>query len=169
MSDRPVVLTLPELVAHGQHVNPAYEGGASGQATPEDRPEAAVHGTLASFDKDQSASATVHAYGWIKTTYLDAIEYAGQKQALEGGIMVGTFFILPLIATGLGMMGWLALLKNDWFVWALFLCTAPIFLAVAYWALFFPLRHVWRTPGDLPIIFDRANRKVYRMAQQRVG
>jgi hypothetical protein len=26
-----------------------------------------------------------------------------------------------------------------------------------------PLRHVWRTPRDLPIIFDRRHRKVYRL------
>lgn len=166
MSDQSAVRTLSELVAHGQHVHSAYEEGVAGQATPEDRPEAAVHGTLTHFEKDRSASATVQTFGWIKATYPDAIEYAGQKQALEGGIMVGTFFTLPLIATGLGMMGWLALLKYDWFIWALFLGTAPIFLAVAYWALFFPLRHVWRTPRDLPIIFDRAHRKVYRMARQ---
>jgi hypothetical protein len=162
------VLALQELIVHGQHVNPAYEGGAAGHSSAEDRPDAAVHGTLARFGKRQAASATAQAFGWIKATYPDAIEYAGQKQGLEGGIMVGTFFTLPLIATGLGMMGWLALLKNDWFIWALFLGTAPIFLAVAYWSLLFPLRHVWRTPRDLPIVFDRAHRKVYRMAQQRV-
>lgn len=166
MSDRQAVLTLPELVAHGQHVNPAYDGGAAGQATPEDRPEAAVHGTLTRFEKSRSASATVQAFGWIKATYPDAIEYAGQKQALEGGIMVGAFFGVPFALSGVGMAAWFALDAKFWTAYPISLVMLLISLPLAYWTLLFPLRHVWRTPRDLPILFDRAHRKVYRMARQ---
>ena len=39
-------LKLPELLPHGQHVNPAYVGGTAGESSAEERPDAMVHGTL---------------------------------------------------------------------------------------------------------------------------
>lgn len=160
-------LTLPELLDHGQHVNPAYEGGAAGQSSAEDRPDAAVHGTLARFGKRQAASGRAQAFGWIKAIYPDAIEYAGQKQGLEGGIMVTTFFGVPFALAGFSMMLVTLSVSLTWILsfGMLFGCIAMLLLL--YWSVLFPLRHVWRTPRDLPIIFDRAHRKVYRMAQQR--
>ena len=157
--------TLPDLIPHGQHVNPHYEGGAAGDSSAQDRPEAAVHGMLKRFDQTQSASGIAQAFGWIKATYPNAIEYAGQKQVLEGGIMVGAFLFLPggIAGIWMGLYGMTAMG---------FLTGGMVLLAMAtlfsYWMFLFPLRHVWRTPRDLPIIFDRAHRKVYRMAQQRV-
>lgn len=59
-------LTLQALLVHGQHVNPAYEGGTAGQSNKQDRPEAVVHGTLARFGKLQAASQNTQAFGWIK-------------------------------------------------------------------------------------------------------
>ena len=169
MSNMSTARALPELIAHGQHVRPAYEDAAAGQSTPDDRPEAAVHGTLARFEKQQSASATAQAYGWIKALYPDAIEYAGQKQALEGMIMVAAFMFLPGALIGFGMMLFAAqfLWRDSALVSMVILAGCLGMLAFAYWITLFPLRHVWRTPRDLPIIFDRANRKIYRMAQLR--
>jgi hypothetical protein len=162
------VFALQELITHGQHVNPAYEGGAAGQSSPTDRPDAVVHGTLARFGKRQAASANAQAFGWVKATYPDAIEYAGQKQALEGGIMVGAFFGVSFAMAGIGMAIWILLEAKFWTAYPIGLVMLLISTPLAYWSLLFPLRHVWRTPRDLPIVFDRAHRKVYRMAQQRV-
>ena len=157
-----------QLLPHGQHIHPAYAGGAAGQSSAQDRPDAAIHGTLASFGKRQAASGTAQAFGWIKAIYPEAIEYAGQKQALEGGIMVGAFFGVPFAVTAFGMMfALLVLFESELIFISLLLVLGCIaMLAFGYWSLLFPLRHVWRTPRDLPIIFDRVNRKVYRMAQQ---
>lgn len=155
---------LPELIPHGQHVSPHYEGGVARESTAQNQPEASVHGMLNRFDKTQSASSIGQAFGWVKATYPDAIEYAGQKQALEGGIMVATFLFVPggIAGIGMGLYGMTAMG---------FVAGGLVLLVMAtlfsYWLLLFPLRHVWRTPRDLPIIFDRAHRKVYRMAQQR--
>jgi hypothetical protein len=159
-------LTIPELLLHGQHRRPQYENGAAGQSAGEQEADAIVHGTLKRFVKSQSASSTPQAFGWLKATFPDAIEYAGQKQSLEGMIMVGAFIGVPFMSTGLGMMAWSALTIGNWFVGGISLIAMPVLFLVACWMLLFPLRHVWRTPRDLPIIFDRAHRKVYRMAQQ---
>jgi hypothetical protein len=163
-------LVLKELLPHGQHVNPAYVGGTAGESSAEERPDAMVYGTLSRFGKRQAASGTAQAFGWIKATYPDAIEYAGQKQALEGGIMVGAFFGVPFAMAGFGMMSFAAaFLWGDSVLASLVMIIGCLaMLAFGYWSLLFPLRHVWRTPRDLPIVFDRAHRKVYRMAQQRV-
>lgn len=158
--------TLAELIPHGQHVRSAYESGAAGESNAEDRPDAAVHGTLARFGKRQAASANALAFGWIKATYPDAVEYAGQKQELEGGIMVTTFFGVPFALAGFGMMFVTLLISMTWILSLGMIVGCLAMLVFGYWSLLFPLRHVWRTPRDLPIIFDRANRKVYRMAQQ---
>ena len=161
-------LALKELLPHGQHVNPAYEGGAAGESSAEERPDAMVHGTLSRFGKRQAASGKAQAFGWIKATYADAIEYAGQKQALEGGIMVTSFFGVPFSLAGIFGTLWLFSASYSlWFSWLMFVPALAAMLALLVWFLLFPLRHVWRTPRDLPIIFDRAHRKVYRMAQQR--
>jgi hypothetical protein len=162
-------LALKELLPHGQHVNPAYEGGAAGESSAEERPDALVHGTLSRFGKRQAASGTAQAFGWIKATYPDAIEYAGQKQALEGGIMMGAFLFAPGGVAGFGMLTFAAVfLWSDSVLASLVMFLSAIGAALfTYWVILFPLRHVWRTPRDLPIVFDRAHRKVYRMAQQR--
>ncbi len=162
-------VAVSDLLAHGDYVNPAYEGGAAGHSTAEDRPDAAVHGTLARFNKTTSASATAQAFGWIKATYPNAIEYAGQKQALAGGVMVTTFFGIPFAVTGFGLLIFAAVfLWRDSAVASIVIGAISFsMIALAYWSLLFPLRQVWRTPRDLPIVFDRAHRKVYRMAQER--
>ena len=166
-SDSTPIRTLEALVQHGQHVRPAYEEGAAGQSSSEDRPEATVHGTLQRFDKHQRASDHPQALGWIKAIYPNAIEYAGQKAGLEGAIMIGAFFGVPMALTAICGTLWLLFLSSSlWFSWVMFppaLVGMGLFLC---WVSLFPLRHVWRTPRDLPIIFDRAHRRVYRMAQQ---
>jgi hypothetical protein len=158
---------VPELLLHGQYICPQYENGSAGQSTAEPGGEAALHGTLQRFEKLKSSSFTPQAFAWIKATYPGAIEYSGQKQALEGGIMIGTFLFVPVGLAGMfGMVWLLTAAAHLWYSWVMFppaLAATFLFLC---WITLFPLRHVWRTPRDLPIIFDRAHRKVYRMAQQ---
>lgn len=159
-------LALVELIPHGQHVRPAYEGGAAGHSNSKDRSDAAVHGTLARYGKRQAASANAQAFGWIKATYPNAIEYAGQKQALEGGIMISTFMFAPGGGAGVGMMLFALSISMTWILSIGMILGVVGATCFTYWIILFPLRHVWRTPRDLPIIFDRAHRKVYRMVQQ---
>ena len=171
MSTTPI---LPELLPHGTHIRPEYADGAWGQSTDSERSEGGLSGTLRRFRKHQRASDQPQAFGWIKAVYPDAIEYSGMKQATEGMIMVGAFFGLMIGGGGMGC-GIFALLMPFllgnpetpiWFYIA-FIALGLVMLigstALTLWMIFTPLRRVYRTPRDLPIIFDRKARKVYRM------
>ena len=155
--------SLPDLIQHEALARAATTTVAAARSDDERAPEAILHGTLKRFDKTTNASVAAQAFGWIKATYSEAIEYAGQKHDLEGMILVGTFMFLPGGLTGVGM-ALFSIFKLNVPSAGLFILL--IALPFTYWITLFPLRHVWRTPRDLPIIFDRANRRVYRMARQ---
>jgi len=174
MSAPETILALEPLIAHGRYVRSQYADGAWGKSTDTERPEGGLSGTLRRFQKNRRESEQPQAFGWIKATYTDAIEYSGMKQAAEGMIMVGAFFGLMI---GGGLMG-----VGAGFMFMPFLnyqVDAPfwvypfsislgfiLFLGaalLAVWMIFTPLRRVFRAPRDLPIIFDRKARKVYRM------
>lgn len=155
--------SLPDLIQHEALAKAATTTGAAARSDDDRAPDAILHGTLRRFDKTTNASVTAQAFGWIKATYSEAIEYAGQKHDLEGMILVGTFMFFPGGLTGVGM-ALFSIFKLNVPSAGLFILL--IALPFTYWITLFPLRHVWRTPRDLPIIFDRANRRVYRMARQ---
>ncbi len=167
-------MALQELLPHGQYVDPRHAGGVSGASTDDERPAGGLAGTVKRFRKDKSASGDARAYGWIKAIYGNAIEYSGMKQELEGGIMMGAFMGVMIgggMAISFGSFAIFILLEpsQSWSLdlfmvvgSALMVCAS---LALAAWMILTPLRHTWRAPRDLPIIFDRASRRVYRMVR----
>jgi len=156
---------IPKLLLHGAHIRPEYADAAWGESSDAARPASTVNGTLQRFKKEQKASDTPQALGWIKATYPNAIEYSGSKQQTEGGIMVGAFFGAVTTAIfGIGGFSYMLVTGiEDWFATLIsFFGLVAAVAATAYITLM-PLRRVWRVPRDLPIIFDRAQRKVYRL------
>lgn len=151
-----------ELCAHGEFQARAYQGGAWGRSTDAERPEGGLSGTLRRFKKNVKAAEHPRADGWIKATYPDAIEYSGMKESTEGGIMVGAFFGL-MIGGGVAGGATYVLTIPDWFAYLVGVGLWIASLVFLSWMIMTPLRHVWRTPRDLPIIFDRRHRKVYRL------
>lgn len=167
-------IALEPLLGHGQHVRAEYADGAWGESTDAERPEGGLSGTLRRFRKNHRESDRPQAFGWIKATYQDAIEYSGMKQATEGMIMVGAFFGLMIGGGGMGCGIYVILMpflnySTDAPIWvypfSLSLGSVLFLAALAFsvWMILTPLRRVFRAPRDLPIIFDRRQRKVYRM------
>ncbi len=174
MSTPNPILALEPLIPHGGHVRIQYADGAWGASTDEERPEGGLSGTLRRFRKDRRASERPQAFGWIKAIYRDAIEYSGMKQETEGMIMAGAFFGLMIGGAGMGCGIFLALMPfllahEDTELWEYLLSTVlggGVFLgglALTAWMILTPIRRVWRAPRDLPILFDRRHRQVYRM------
>jgi hypothetical protein len=169
-------IALAELWPHGRYIDPRHSGGISGASTDEERPAGGLSGTVKRFKKEQSASGQAAAYGWIKATYRDAIEYSGMKGPLEGGIMMGAFMglMIGMITVGGGI--WMAMMPFFagskipplWVLLISFVLGAATALgcgAASAWMILTPIRHTYRAPCDLPIIFDRATRRVYRMVR----
>ena len=175
VSTATTTIRLPELLPHGAHVGAGHAGGASGASASEERQPGHVTGTLVRFDKRAATGTPPQAFGWIKATYRDAIEYSGSKEELEG--MVFMFFFvggfLGLLGAGCGVFivatPWMDGPDHPWWADALVvligLAGLAVGLGLALWSMAFSLRHVWRVPRDLPIIFDRRHRKVYRILQ----
>jgi len=176
---RPMTQTIAiaDLAPHGSRVGAPYQGGAWGQSTDAERPTATVRGTLQRFKKGRSASSVPQAFGWVKAVYANAIEFTSMKQAGAGAILVGAAFGLM---TGLSVMGAAIVfllmpilspvepeyIAMDVFAIALGALMLLAGLAFTLWIVLTPLRQVWRAPLDLPVIFDRRQRKVYRMVRE---
>lgn len=158
------IIPLESLIHHGQHIRAEYTDGAWGQSTDEERPEGGLSGTLRRFRKNHRESDHPQSFGWIKTIYKDAIEYSGMKQETEGMIMVGAFFGVVFVFGGVVALALtMAQALDDWFVYLLGIPGLIGGSAVSLWIMVTPIRRVFRAPRDLPIIFDRKQRKVYRM------
>lgn len=165
---------VPDLLPHGAHIRAEYADGAWGESTDAARPAAKLDGTLQRFRKDRPASDTPQALGWIKATYPDAIEFSGSKQQTEGGIMIGAFFgiLIGIFGISFGVYGMLtpflpSPIELNLFDYLFYIPLGGLVLAGAVagtaYAVLMPLRRVWRVPRDLPVIFDRKARKVYRL------
>jgi hypothetical protein len=154
----------PRLLRHGEHVRSLYVSGAWGRSTDEERLIAGVHGTLARFKKHERASDDARSFGWIKATYPDAIEFCGSKAQLEGMIMVVVGIGLMVGTVGVSLFSFTLFASNSsLFVRLLSLPMLATAVAFTAYMVVMPLRRVWRVPRDLPIIFDRKHRKVYRI------
>jgi hypothetical protein len=157
------------LLRHGEHVRPAYESpsgeseGAVGRSTAEERPEGKVSGILRRFKKDDEASYDAQALGWIKTTYRDAVEYAGLVEELEGYAVWGGAIALAGVLMFLVFGIYMSVARNAWFPLVLALFAGIPFAA---YAVTLSVRLTAFKPADLPIIFDRKHRKVYRILRE---
>ncbi|MBS1210674.1 MAG: hypothetical protein H6R19_3072, partial [Proteobacteria bacterium] len=167
-------MTPLTLLKHGSHIHDAYEplpgetDGVAGSSTDAARPEQKGTGILQRFSKHESAAHRPQALGWIKHRYTEAIEYTNMLEGLRGaGFLVGLFGGAALIYVGCysipGGFG-------DWFAALMTLICAPILILLGAWVLSFGLRFDLFKPADLPIIFDRKHRKIYRiLREEQIG
>ena len=123
-----------------------------------------VSGLIQIYDKHKRASEVPLAMDWIKAAYANAIEYTGMPKSLRGGLFARGVFILIAGAIcsyiGVSLMLW-----DDWFErLAGFVFFAGTVAFVVYMVAF-----TWRLdifgPEDAPTLFDRKNRKIYRIAR----
>lgn len=167
--------TLP-LLRHGQRVRPEYEAppgeteGTMGASTDEQRSDGQVSGIVKRFKKDEAAAYDPQALGWIKAVYQDAIEYTGMTKELHGmAFWWGVFFFIA-VATLFGAMfhsSYNSSLSLDGLDWSVWLFSVAIFGSFAIYMLTFGIRMTVGQPQDLPIIFDRKHRKVYRILREQ--
>ncbi|USX23985.1 hypothetical protein NHH73_15250 [Oxalobacteraceae bacterium OTU3CINTB1] len=123
-----------------------------------------VSNVVERFAKNQPASQSAIAFGLIKNIYKDAIEYKGITDGSRGVLtLIGltclsfmafiTFDLLPVIAEG--MKEPLIFISSLIFIFSFGTFSIYFFLRCIRMELF--------RPYDEPIIFDRKNRRVYRI------
>lgn len=160
------------LRRHGERINPTYTEPSSGEgvaglSTDSDRPDGEISGIVKRYRKDQEASTSVTAIGLIKAHYPDAIEYTGIAAHVRGltiffavfvaivSIWLGQLFLFDLIEKGLE--------STFQQVLSFFAC---VFMAFGLYFLLVGVRLELFRPEDEPVIFDRKNRKVYRLFRE---
>ncbi|WP_447779447.1 DUF6708 domain-containing protein [Variovorax boronicumulans] len=160
---------------HGERVRIEYAlsrnstEGAMGASTEAERPGGQVSGTVERYRKNRTSDGFPQALGWIKATYKDAIEYTGMTKELRGyGFFLAIFFGLALGGGGATVLHTAFVERDiDFFFNLFFLAPAGlIFFALAIWITSFGMRADLFKPSDLPIIFDRQHRKVYRILRE---
>jgi hypothetical protein len=126
---------------------------------------------LAVYASDQRAANESTTGGWVRGVYPNAIEYTTSAKSLRGVV-----FLIGGVgcAVGSGFFCWLMLGSivksltthpNGWSYFLVELTAFLIFLATGLWALRFFSRLEFFLPIDLPIVFDRQRRKVYRLVE----
>jgi hypothetical protein len=162
--------TLP-LSQHGTYVNPSYvyaNGGTSiGKSVDAERPDGQLSGIVKRFEKTASASESTLSFDSIKSVYPEAVEYTSSKQTLRGMVLMGGIPasialiwleskpILDIIhQQNVGVF--------DLVILILFL----LLIVAAAGLLLMTVRFELFCPVDLPVIFDRKNRKVYRILRE---
>jgi len=164
------------LLKHGSHIHDAYEplpgetDGAAGSSTDAARPEKKGTGILQRFSKHEPATERPQALGWIKHRYTEAIEYTNMVEGLRGaGFLIGLFGGSGSVF-GAAYPWYIGLGSGDWFGLLMLLVFTPIMFLFGSWVLAFGLRFDLFKPADLPIIFDRKHRKVYRiLREEQIG
>ena len=161
------------LKSHGQRVRPEYaapdgEIGWAGTSTNETRPDGQTSGIVTRYQKHQSTYSRPQVLGWIKAIYPGAIEYTSMTKEMRGyafamGVMFAGVFIFGAFLTGrLTIWAEGATISAD-----PFLASAIILeLLIGIFFLVFFLRFDLFRPADLPIIFDRKHKKVFRILRE---
>lgn len=166
-------MNVPKVARHGEHVKPHYapaEGhtdGRAGTSTGETRPDGELSGIVKRYAKGARANDVAITLNWIKRTYAEAIEYTGSPQGLRGMVMLWGLF-----GAGIGF---------GFGIWRLFVdfysrpnnvldVIALIFPPLLLWFGIYMLLRATRLelfrPEDEPTLFDRKNRKVYRVFRE---
>ena len=123
-----------------------------------------LDGLVARFDKNQRAHASAKTFGWVSATYANAIEYTGGSQGMRGLVLV-ILLLTALIAFGFGIWRMtvdVPRFSGD-FVDAMMLPLPFISVALGCYFVLKGIRLELFRPTDEPTIFDRKNRKVYRV------
>jgi hypothetical protein len=122
------------------------------------------------YTHDHSAAPEATTNGWVRCVYRDAIEYTTSDKRTRG---VAFVFGGVLTASGAGFFSWLLLDSMMRAIqkeahWTDFIVDLPgfiLFSTVGLFALYFFGRLEFFKPQDLPILFDRQRRKVYRLVE----
>ncbi len=126
------------------------------------------------YEHDRAAAPEATTNGWVRGVYRDAIEYTTSDKRSRG---VAFLFGGVLTAVVAGSMCWLiSLVIRDRFFQVEplglfdYLVVFPsffVFLLIGLFALYFFGRLEFFKPQDLPILFDRQRRKVYRLVEDQ--
>ncbi|GAB3541841.1 hypothetical protein GCM10027343_12910 [Noviherbaspirillum agri] len=119
---------------------------------------------IARFGKNQRAHTFAKTFGWVRSVYPNAIEYTVGPQGLRGLVLVISM-IGALIAFGFGtwrMIVDVPRFSGD-FLDAIMLPLPFIFVGLGFYFVLKGIRLDLFRPIDEPTIFDRKNRKVYRV------
>ena len=125
---------------------------------------------MAVYTSDQRAANESTTGGWVRGAYSNALEYTTSAKSLRGvAFLIGGLGTAALCAFGASLFFNLIVRiapKAVPLLPFLFLGTAVLLcLITALWALRFFARLEFFHPIDLPILFDRQHRKVYRLAE----
>jgi hypothetical protein len=164
-----------KLQSHGRRVRREYAPlpgqleGMAGTSTDDQRKGGQASGIVTRYQKRESTFRRPQAIGWIKTVYPAAIEYTGVTKELKGlaftfGIMFGLMFSIFGIGTSSYMFKdapW-----NDLAWMVVCFCVLVAGLTTGAYSFAFFIRHDLFCPADLPIIFDRKHRKIYRILRE---
>ncbi len=165
----------PQFFAHGERVRDVYvpqageKDGPAGLSTVEERPGGQISGVVQRYDKSNRSPSRPQALGWIKGVYADAIEYTSVTKELKGfGFFSAIAYGLGVAALGvwLGRVGISMIRMEGWYdiVFTLFGVGSLVggLVAGIFFFTFFMRADLFR-PSDMPVIFDRKHRKVYRL------
>lgn len=126
-----------------------------------------VSGILHRFERSRRASEHGVALGLIKNVFDDAIEYTAIAPGMRGVVMLGGVLIAAF-AFWFGQLFLFDILERGKFrlfeIFAVF-CTSLFFIFGAYFGIKYIRFELFR-PEDEPTIFDRKNRKVYRIFRE---
>ena len=123
-----------------------------------------VSGLIQIYDKHKRASEGPLAMDWIKASYANAIEYTGMPKSLRGGLFAWGAIILIVGAIFL-YLAIDSLFWGDWLIRVMAICFAICVALFAGYMVAFTWRLDIFAPSDAPTLFDRKNRKIYRMAR----
>ena len=124
------------------------------------------------YTHEHAAAREATTQGWVRGVYRDAIEYTTSDKSTRGvAFLLGG--VIP--ALGAGFTCWMIsnVIKRrffqdttaDWFDYLVVVPSFFAFLLIGLFALYFFGRLEFFKPQDLPIIFDRQRRKIYRLVE----
>lgn len=165
----------PQLLEHGERVRAVYEPqpgekeGPAGLSTTAERPGGEITGVIKRYEKSDRTPYRPQALGWIKAVYGDAIEYTSVTKELKGL----AFFWALVYGLGIGGVGlWCGSQAIGWARWedwydvfslvvGVGMITGGMLFGIFFFSFF--MRAELFRPADMPVIFDRKHRKVYRL------
>lgn len=130
-------------------------------------PKDNIAGVVTSFPKKISASNSGKSFGLIKNIFSDALEYKGIADGTRGILLfLGTVTFIFILVTILYQLEGSIKRPNLWGSHVILFIYASITLPFGLYFFLKNLRLELFRPVDEPIIFDRKNRKVYRIFRE---
>ena len=155
------------LRRHGENINPAYSTVDVGHSTDAARPGGQASGTLRRFAKPAQADRYPTAMGLLKSRFPHAVEFTGIAHEVRGLIIL-MGVIAAAISIALWQMFFFGLLEDglEETFDKVAISVSMLFLVMGLYCLIRAIRYEFFRPEDEPIIFDRKNRKIYRLFRE---